>query len=454
MGRIKEGQILLEQHAQDYSYEGYGVIRVEKYPIFVENMLATEIADIKIVKSTSQFAFAQVIKFHKVSKHRILVDNINLLKSGAAPLMIVNYNKQLEFKQKIIESLFKRNLPSVVKINKIVKSPLMWHYRNKISLHVNYENVPAKLGIFVKNSHELVPQTSFDLGYEEIDKIAKKLINVIRDFSSQEENNFVKNIKLHEVTIKYSQSSKEGQIIFKCLENKRIPDEFVNAILKEMPNIVLTQNVTSKDKLRIYKTYKLTKNQKVEFRIKDLRFRVSANAFYQINEQQIAQIYEYISNNLELNGTECLADLYAGVGTIGMYLSNKVKKVVCVELNRQATIDGDINSRLNNLTNTSFYKSDVLKFIDRVGFKDSIDVAVIDPPRGGLHPNIIFSMANKKISKIVYLSCNPRTLVRDLKLFADRDYQIKLVQPFDMFPQTYHIETLVILERQFYDKEN
>ncbi|WP_412031674.1 23S rRNA (uracil(1939)-C(5))-methyltransferase RlmD [Metamycoplasma buccale] len=441
----KEGQILANQTAIELSYEGYGVIRdANKYPIFVENMLINEIADIKLFKVTQNYSYARVLNFIKFSPDRIDTNNPKLLNSGSAPLLILSYENQLKFKQKIVNSLFSRQL-KYDKVKEIIPSPSIFNYRNKLTVQVESDEKGVKFGFYQKNSHTLIEQDSYDLASKEINDLLVYINKIVNE--KFDENSWVKKTLLNTITIKFSKKTNELQIILGCKNSQPIDKKFINSLVKKYPKISIIKLTYKDDKNKFGKYVTLANKNKITYKVDKLKFAVLPSAFYQVNELQMHKMYNHLQKSLNLTGSEYIVDAYSGVGTIGMFLTNKARKVICVEVNKQSIECGKLNSRSNGLTNVEFVHQDATRFFDRdVINKDKFDIVVFDPPREGLNKNIINVFHHNKIKKIAYISCNPRTLVRDLELIINKGYEIKEVQPFDMFPHTYHIETLVILE--------
>ncbi|ACF07502.1 tRNA (uracil-5-)-methyltransferase related enzyme [Metamycoplasma arthritidis] len=446
MEQYKINQILKAQKATEFSYEGYGVIRENGYPIFVKNLLIGEVADIQIIKVTAKFAIAEIFNLIETSPKRIPIKNYELFRSCAAPLMILSYEDQLAFKQKIVNDLFLREL-NFRNVKEITPSPLEINYRNKLRVHVECQGTTFKMGFYVKNSHILVEQTSYDLAYKEIGNILEEI-----DFLCKKEvlleDNFIKKNKITSITVKYSEKTGESQVIFESLKQAPFPASFIKRLIEKFDNLNIVQIVCNEEKTKILKLIVLAGKESIEYKIDKLKFNVSSQSFYQVNEKQTNKMYKTLLKSLNLTGSEFIVDAFAGVGTIGMYLAKKAKQVVCVEISKKATLNGKENAKLNSLNNLEFISEDCNRFFDKeCTRRQNIDVIVFDPPREGLNKTTINAIIPKSLKRIAYISCNPRTLVRDLKLFTSKGYKIEFVQPFDMFPQTYHVETLALLSK-------
>ncbi|AXE61019.1 23S rRNA (uracil(1939)-C(5))-methyltransferase RlmD [[Mycoplasma] phocae] len=434
------GQTLIVK-AQKLTYEGYGEYRINNFPIFIENLLPNEEAKIILKQINSKYAFAEVLERYSDSPIRnVNIYNENLLNSGSAMLMHLKYDEQIKFKQNIVNTLFLREL-NYLDVLDIIPSPKIWNYRNKISLQIGQTNDKEfRHGFYKKRSHDLVDQSSYDLADENLNKMILDSIQAIK--TTLKNNNWIKRSKVFEITFKYSSFLGESQIVLHSLNEGEISDEFIKLIQSKWMKISIISNVYNKN-YKFIKTKILANNLAIDFKMNDLVFSVNSDAFYQINEWQTQKIYSDIFSLI--SNDEIVLDAFSGVSSIGIFISKKAKKVISVEINKASTESAKINLKINEVKNLDIVNQDVKNFL--LESKNIFNTVVVDPPRSGLDKEVINSFINSNISKIVYLSCNPRTLVRDIKNFTAAGYHIKYVRPYDMFPQTPHIETLVLLEK-------
>ncbi|WP_373436313.1 23S rRNA (uracil(1939)-C(5))-methyltransferase RlmD [Metamycoplasma equirhinis] len=426
--------------ATEMSYEGFGVVKLKDFTIFVENLLIDEVADIELFWENKKIAFATVTNYIKKSELRIEPKSTKLLQSGAAPLCVLSYENQLKFKQYTIEKLFKRNLLEL-KINKIIPSPNEYYYRNKISLHVLNENNKFKFGFFKKYSHLLIEQEALFLAHKEINEIFLKFKEIVNN--NNDLFTILTNAKFNEITIKHSNFTNEKQIIMIC-EKVLYLNTNQKKLIKNATGInSLILNIRNKHD-NFFRT--LIGNEFITYKINDLKFKVANDSFYQVNELQTKYMYECVCNLIS-NDCNNVIDAFSGVGTIGLFLSTKSKKVTCVEINKFATKCGIDNAITNKKINITFVNDDVTEYLIKNNTNTN-DVIVFDPPRSGIDKKVIDNVAQAKIKQVIYISCNPRTLVRDLILFNEKGYQISFVQPIDMFPQTFHVECIVLIQKE------
>lgn len=363
-------------------HQGRGIVRGEK-PIFVVNALPGEVVEIDIVQSKSKYCLAKVKKYLKMSSQRIKPICPYFDKCGGCQLMHLSYKEQLDFKQNKVEEIMKRhNL--VTKIMKIVSSDEL-HYRNKVTFHVQNK----KIGFYQEQSNEVIP---IDYCYLLKDEINKQL-------------------KL----IKDSENIEDGTILIKS-------------------GLV--------DNLVVQNGQILGNKKQIVDEINNFKFLISPESFFQVNTKQACKLYDLVKKYLDLKPTDEILDLYCGTGTIGMTLTPFCKKVYGVEINRQAILDALDNKKLNQVSNIEFTCLPASRI---ASLSLMVNKVIVDPPRAGLDKQTINYLIKNDFDTIVYVSCDPMTLARDLKLLEEK-YRVNEITPVDMFPQTYHVEVVSLLE--------
>ncbi|BAP39402.1 23S rRNA (uracil(1939)-C(5))-methyltransferase RlmD [Metamycoplasma canadense] len=437
--RVKSDNLLFYS---GLSYEGLCIIRNFDIPIFVYNMLPDEEADIQITYYSKKCCFAKVIKYRKLSDLRdeLDVSKNKLYETGSAPLLSLPYKHQLKFKQTIINNLFERNL-NYKNIFPIVPSCSELGYRNKISVHVEYNDEKPILGFFKKYSHELVEQDDLHLGTYCIRNFYKNILFQPQNDLNLKINKTIFKFKPSKIVLRSPKSSFSFiEIILKVptLENKNLIKE-----LEELNKEVLQYKFSIFEKDTKNWT-NLLNHEGINYEIGNLSFSVKNNSFYQTNENIMNLIYKKINEWIKFQNLTIL-DSFGGVGTIGIFVSPKASKVYTVDINPISTKMAKNNIEVNKIVNVEAINADANKWLEQN--YEKVDLVIFDPPRDGLTQESIKAILKSKIKNIIYLSCDPKTLVRDLKQITEKDYEIKEVIPYDMFPQTHHIETLVLLEK-------
>ena len=396
---------------------GRGITNVDGKTCFVYNALDEEEVDIEIINSKKKYLEAEQIKIDKSNTDRVTPKCPYYLECGGCNIMHMNYEKQLKFK----EDKIKNTLKKFAGIDNVVRSIIPSEeliYRNKITLKVKN----GVLGLYKNKSNNLI----------NIDKclICSNAINeVIKELNNIKLNN------LDEIIIR---SNYKNETLISLCGNNIDSDYYINS-LKSINNIVIIDKGSKK--IIKGKDYIIDK-------IGNLLFKVSIESFFQINSFEVEKLYNKVLEYANLNGNENILDLYCGTGTIGMFLSKKAKKVFGIEINENAIKDANYNKELNNVKNIEFLCSDV--GLIKSNYKD-VDLVVIDPPRSGLSNEAIKNVIDINPKKIIYVSCDQITLARDLNILKN-NYTIKEVTPVDMFPNTYHVETVSVLYRKTIEK--
>lgn len=367
-------------------------------------------------------------------------------KCGGCQIQNLTYEKQLSFKQvKVIKLLGKYH-----HVNEIIGMDCPYHYRNKVQAAFGERKGEIISGVYQSSTHNIVPVDSCLIEDEKADEIIVTIRKLLKSFKLRAFNDVTMKGFLRHVLIKRGFSSGEIMVVL-VTAFMEFPKEsqFVNALLSRHPEITtVVQNVNNKFTSLILgeESRVLYGNGYIEEDLCGFRFRISPKAFYQINPTQTEVLYNKAIDFAELTGKERVLDAYCGTGTIGIIASPKAGKVVGVELNPDAVKDAKVNAELNNVNNIEFFEDDAGKFMVRAARKgEKYDVVIMDPPRAGASLEFLRCLVDLAPEKIVYVSCNPETLARDLSFLTRKGYRVRKIQPVDMFPHTEHVETVCML---------
>lgn len=380
--------------------QGRAVTKINGKITFVSNLLPNEEAEVKIINIKKKYNEAKVLKLLKTSKERV-TPKCPYLNCGCQ-LKHLNYQKQLEYKQNKVKEILKKFGNITPKINNIVYDNNINHYRNKITLKVQ-----NSVGFFQNHTNYFIPIKRCELVSEKINHLINELNQ--KDLS-----------KVREITIK---DFDDVMLIIKG-----------DMDITNLPVKVIYLN----DKL-------MTKEKFVTTKLKGLTFKISKDAFFQVNKYMTEKLYTLALDYLKPDKTKNVLDLYCGTGTISLIMSKHFKKVIGIELNKEAVGCAQENQKINNIGNVNFICGDASKEIKKI--QDKIDYIIVDPPRSGLTKEGIAHILKLTPEKVVYISCDPITLARDLNLLKEY-YDIKEVTPVDMFPNTYHVENVAALVRK------
>lgn len=390
---------------------GNGIAKIDDVLVFVEDGLTGDICDVMITQVKKSFVRAKIIKIIEKSDDRVEPRCIYYDKCGGCHIMHEDYSRQLEFKQNKVKELFDRYVGiDNVKIFPIL-SDRQFGYRNKVIFHGN-EN---KLGLYSEKTNEVIHVSKCIIADDKINLIYNNIFKYIKD----------KSINLKSVMIRVT-STNESMVVF----NGDITQDIVNFL---------------EDVSTIYINDKLVKgNLYITEDILGIKFKIYPKSFFQVNYDMMLKMYGLVVDFYKDKKYKNVLDLYCGTGTIGMLVSKYVDYITGVEIEKSSIESALDCVKINNITNMKFLLGKVENYIDTF---NNIDSIIVDPPRAGLDKYTIDTILEIKPETIVYISCDPVTLVRDLKLLS-QDYNILEIHPIDMFPNTYHVETLCILERK------
>ncbi|MGY3724260.1 23S rRNA m(5)U-1939 methyltransferase [Granulicatella balaenopterae] len=438
---------------EDLTYEGLGVGKVDGYPLFIENALIGEEVKVLVMKVGKSFGYAKVVERLTTSPDRVpLTDRVGI-RIGTMPLQHMSYNSQLVFKKKQVAQVMKSiaHMPEVPVFDTLgMTNP--WGYRNKAQVPVRAIAGELQTGFFRKNSHNMVAVENFHIQDPEIDKAIVAIRDIMREYGVKPYNE-KKNIgNLRNIIVRRGYHSGEMMVVLVTRTAKLFPlSKIIPDILEKVPGVVsIIQNVQPfrTNVIMGKETIVLHGEDKFTDQLMGLDFHISSRSFYQVNPVQTEVLYQTAIDAAGLTGEETVIDAYCGIGTLSLALAQNAKEVYAMEIISDAIEMANENKALNNITNAHFKVGAAEEVMPR--WKEEglqADVIVVDPPRKGLEKEFIEAAAAVEPSRIVYVSCNPATMARDLALFAELGYVTKSVQPVDMFPQTTHVESVALLEK-------
>ncbi|MBO0440698.1 23S rRNA (uracil(1939)-C(5))-methyltransferase RlmD [Candidatus Enterococcus ikei] len=437
----------------DLTHEGMGVAKVDGYPLFIENALPGEKVEIKVLKVGKSFGYGKVLTILKSSEDRVPVKDANFTKVGISPLQHLAYGAQLTFKTDQVKNVMQRvaKLPDVPVLDALgMNNP--WGYRNKAQIPVRKIDDKLQTGFFRKNSHDLIPLEHFYIQDPKIDEAVIKIRDIMRRYSIKPYNESDNTGNLRHIVVRRGYHTGEMMVVLITRTPKLFPtSKIIPDILEALPEVVsIVQNVNSKKTNVIFgdETILLHGEDQMIDTIFDLKFEISSRSFYQVNPQQTEVMYNKVKEYAALTGEEVVVDAYCGIGTIGLTLAKDAKHVYGVEVIEEAVKNAESNAKLNNITNATFTAGLAEEALPRLIENDiKPNVVIVDPPRKGLEASLVETLIETKPERIVYVSCNPATLARDLALLVEGGFEVKEVQPVDNFPQTTHIESVTLLTK-------
>lgn len=435
----------------DLSYEGMGVAKIDGYPLFIENALPGERVEVLVVKVGNKFGYGKVEKWLTESPDRQPLKDNRLLRTGIAPLAHLNYEQQLLFKQKQVENVMSKiaKMPEVDILPTIpMENPV--GYRNKAQIPVRRMDGRLATGFYKKNSHELVEIEDYYIQDPAIDEAIKRVRDILQRFQVRGYNEAKNEGQIRHIIIRRGHYSHEMMVVLVTRKEKFFKGKEIASIIhEELPEVVSVIQNINEEKTNVIlgdKEKVLYGRSYIEDQLLGKTYRISSKSFYQVNTEQTEKLYQTAIEFAALQKEDTVVDAYSGIGTIGLSLADKVKEVYGMELVPEAIEDAQFNALTNKIENAHYEvgkAETVMKKWQDKGVKPS--VIVVDPPRKGLDARFIASAIDMAPAKLVYISCNPATFARDAKLFAESGYEVKKVQPVDLFPQTHHVELVALL---------
>ncbi|EJT6142788.1 23S rRNA (uracil(1939)-C(5))-methyltransferase RlmD [Clostridium perfringens] len=436
-------------------YEGEGIAKIDnKYPIFIEGALKGEKVKVRIVKVNKNFAYGKLMEVLEASEERVNPPCAIYKRCGGCKLQHASYKAQLDFKWDRVKdcvSKIGKLDPSIVKYPLGMEEP--WRYRNKVQLPIGLINGEVKIGFFAPRSHDIIDMESCLIQDEIGDKVVKLTREWIEKFNIRPYNvdgEYDEKGIVRHIMIRRGFTTNEVMVVL-VTNGEKLPhkEEFVDLMVKNIPGIKsVIQNINSKKTNVILglESKTLWGEDTVSDYIGDFRFNISPLSFFQVNPIQTEVLYGKALEYANLTGNEEVFDAYCGTGTITLFLSQKAKKVYGVEIIPQAIDNAWINAKENKVENVEFFVGESEVVIpDLINKGVKADVVVVDPPRKGCDKKLLDAITHIDAKKIVYVSCDPSTLGRDLKVLEENGYKTLEVQPVDMFPNTAHIENVALL---------
>ncbi len=457
----------------DASSDGQAVGRMEDFVVFIKGAVPGDIVDVQVTRKKNKFREGKVIKIHQPSDKRVLPVCSHFGTCGGCKWQNMSYDWQLFYKQKQVNDaltrLIKIELPE---IQKIIPSQKSYTYRNK--LEFTFSN---KKWLTVEQIQD--KSLAFGEGIDQISRNAlgfhipgsfDKILDIDTCYLQEEPSNAIRNeIKKYALENKLSffdlreqigllrniiiRSTSTGEwmlIIAFHYDAKEEIEKLLNHISDKFPQITSLQYVINSkrnDTISDLEIKLFKGNDSIYEQMENLKFKIGPKSFYQTNSEQAYELYKVTRDFASIKKTDIVYDLYTGTGTIANFVAHQAKKVVGVEYVPAAIEDAKINSNLNSISNTTFYAGDMKDVLNDTFINENgkPDVIITDPPRAGMHEDVTKKILEIEPHRIVYVSCNPATQARDLQLL-DSKYKVIKVQPVDMFPQTHHVENVVLLE--------
>ncbi|MBD8069630.1 23S rRNA (uracil(1939)-C(5))-methyltransferase RlmD [Bacillus sp. PS06] len=437
---------------EDLTHDGAGVAKVEGFPIFVPNGLPEEKAKIKITKVKKGYAFGRLVELYEQSPFRVDAPCPIYKQCGGCQLQHLSYEGQLVAKRKQVEEVLTRigHLKGVP-VNPVLGMENPWRYRNKAQVPVADREGGLIAGFYQQRSHEIIDMEACMIQQEKNDEVVQAVKRICEKygFRAYDEKNHRGTIR--HIMARYGVVTGEVMVVL-ITRTGELPhkNKIIEEIVATIPDVKsVVQNINPKRTNVIFgdETNVLWGEEYIYDSIGEIKFAISARSFYQVNPEQTKVLYDKALEYAGLTGEESVIDAYCGIGTISLFLAQKAKKVFGVEIVPEAIEDAKRNAELNNIKNAEFAVGEAEVVIPQWKKEgNTADVIVVDPPRKGCDDALLQTIIEMKPKRVVYVSCNPATLARDLRVLEDGGFKTVEVQPVDMFPHTTHCEAVAKIE--------
>lgn len=434
----------------DIDSQGEGIGKIDGFTVFVENAVLGDKLKIKIVKIKKSYCYGKLLEIIIPSSNRVSPKCIYYNKCGGCQLQNYNYKSQLEFKSKKVEN----NLKYIAKIENIKVMPIIsmnnpWNYRNKAQFPVRMKDGKIQIGFYSSRTHNIVDINTCHIQSDFNSKVIEIIKNFMIDYkiSPYDEINH-KGLIRHIFT---RIGLKTNQIMVCIIINgNNLPyeQELVQKLktINNITSIMLNYNTNKSNVIMGCNVKLLWGTPYIIDYIDDIKFMISPHSFFQVNPVQTEVLYKKVLDFAQLNGTEIIFDAYCGIGTISLFLAKKAKLVYGIEIVEEAIKDAKKNARLNSINNAIFYVGKSEQIIPKLYNTITPDIIIVDPPRKGCNIELIKCFIKMQPKKLIYISCEPSTLSRDLNILKNK-YNIEKIQPVDLFPHSYHVECIVLMSR-------
>ena len=443
----------LEIEIEKIVFGGEGLGRVNGFTVFVPMSVPGDILEIEIISVKKTYARGLIKNIIKASPERIDSHKFTFEDFYGCDFAMLKYESQLKYKKLMVEEVMRKiaGLPDI-EISDVLASEDVYNYRNKIIEPFSVYGNKIITGFFKRKSHEVFEVDENILNSKLGNRIIKELKEILNKNKISVYNEITHKGLLRNVMIR-TNSNNEAMLVL-IINSNKITENIKNLLfrlrekIKEIKSIYISLNSKKTNTVIGEKNIFIYGEESIKENLNGIEFHISPTSFFQINVKQAKRLYDIAINFFDNIDYKYIVDAYSGTGTIGMIMAKKAKKVYAIEIVKSASEDGEKTAKENGIENIEFINGAVEKeLVNLINANKRIDTIIFDPPRKGLEVSIIDKVAELNLKEVVYISCNPSTFARDVKLFSEKGYVLKKLQAVDMFPQTSHIETVALLSK-------
>ena len=436
----------------DNGTDGEGIAKIEDFTVFIPGAIKGEQIEILIIKVLTTYGYGKIIKIISKSPYREKPECTTYVRCGGCNMQHMNYEKTLQVKKEKVQNLVNKELNTKVEVKDVLGMGNPYFYRNKAQFPVGIDkNGEPQIGIFANRSHEIIPINQCLIQNKDIQEIAKFIFYIIKREKISIYNEKTGKGLIRHIVVKIGINTNEVMCILVINGEKlQYQEKIVNEIINKYENvksIIINKNkkntnvILGKENICIYG------KENISDILGEYTFKISPLSFYQVNPVQAEALYNIGLENANIQSNDIVFDLYCGIGTISIFAAKYAKEVYGIEIVEEAIENAKENAKINNVKNIHFFAGDVQDVLDKLINEQKIvpNVVIFDPPRKGLDKKSIENILKVLPSKIVYISCNPATLIRDISAIEDV-YDVKFIKPVDLFPWTSHVECVAVLQ--------
>lgn len=453
MTTVKKNDVF-QVRIEDMSHEGAGIGKVDGYALFVKDALIGDLAEVKVMKAKKNYAFARLMRIVEPSPYRVEPKCPVARQCGGCQIQAMDYKEQLRFKQRKVENNLKRiGGFEELEVLPVIGMSEPYRYRNKAQFPIGTDKEGNPIaGFYAGRTHSIISCTDCLLGHTVNEQILKIVLDYMKKYRVPAYNEETGAGLIRHVLIRVGFTTGEIMVCL-VLNGRKLPkqDKLVEELIKIEGMSSITCNVNTEqtnvilgnELIPVWGQTYITDN------IGEIAYQISPLSFYQVNPEQTKKLYDTALEYAGLTGEETVWDLYCGIGTISLFLAKNAKKVYGVEIVPQAIENAKNNAALNRITNAEFFVGKSEEVLPEYYKKNGgyADVIVVDPPRKGCEEILLSTIVQMQPKRVVYVSCDSATLARDLKYMAEHGYEIRKVQPVDMFGHSVHVECVTLLQR-------
>ncbi len=444
-GQIAEVEII------DLNHMGIGVTKADNFVVFVDEAITGDIAEIKITEKKKKFAVGKLIEIVKPSEHRIKPPCMYYEQCGGCQLMHMDYAYQLSYKKsRVANELRRANVNTEgVTISDTIGMDTPFRYRNKTAFSVTEKNNKICIGPYEQGTYNTVDISECMIQSREADEAVALFKDLMIKYNIKAYDKKTGRGTVRNIVVRSSRKNELMFIIVTATEEFKNKDILTDALVSGNKSIkTVVQNINTKNTNLVMgrKNITLYGSGTIDDYIDDLVFTISPDTFFQINPVQTEKLYQKTIEYADLSKDDVCFDIYCGIGTISLMAARHAKEVYGVEIVEQSIINARENAVRNHISNTEFFAGKAEVTVPMI-YKQNIkaDVVIVDPPRKGCEQAVIDTIISMSPKKVVYVSCNPSTLARDIKLLESGGYKLQKVQPLDMFPWSVHVESIILM---------